>query len=106
MLMVYLFDDDGKMLVLWTGDDGKNAIDLCDTNGRFVRSFGKGLLKNSAGIATDNQHRIFVLGSTGVQVFSEEGNQLSRHASFARKRIFTSEHGVPQEKRAYTHAWR
>ena len=91
------------MLVLWTGDDGKNAIDLYDINGQFIRRFGKGIMKISAGIAADNELRILVLDSSGVHAFSEEGNQLSTFQFKKKKRIFTSHHSVPPEKRAFIH---
>ena len=68
--------DNGEMLVLWTAGSGKDVIDLYENNGRFVRSFGRGILHKSSGIAADNERRVLVVDYSSVHVFTEEGNHL------------------------------
>ena len=68
--------DNGKMLVLWTAGHGKDVIDLYETGGRFVRSFGRGILNKPSGIAAGNERRVLVVDYSCVHVFSEEGNHL------------------------------
>ena len=71
-----------KVLALGSSElsSSRKHVDVYKACGRFVRSFGKGILKNASDITATNDGRVMVVdGDYGslLQVFSEEGYHLS-----------------------------
>ena len=68
-----------KVLVLRrTGD--RHVVDVYEHGGRFVCSFGEGILKDAGDITTANEDRVMIVdrGDFCVHVFTEEGKHLSQ----------------------------
>lgn len=74
-------NDRNKVLVLGrihSGKYGKYAVDVYQTDGRFVRSFGEGIFKSAKAITAATDGRVMIVESSpqGVHIFSEQGNHL------------------------------
>ena len=74
--------DSGKVLVL-KGDRSKEywIVDVCETNGHFVCSFGQQILSYPCDITTVSDGRVMVVGGRGtavVHIFSEQGDHLNK----------------------------
>ena len=74
--------DSGKVMVL-KGDRRKECyvVDVYETDGRFVSSFGEQNLKRPQDILTGSDGRVMVMDQTPsycVHIFSESGNHLSK----------------------------
>ena len=56
-----------------------DQVDVYDTNGQFVCSFGEGQLKDAQDITTANDGRVLVVdrGDSCVHIFSEDGDHLN-----------------------------
>ncbi|XP_078378084.1 uncharacterized protein LOC144661258 [Oculina patagonica] len=80
--------DSGKVLVLRYDD----VVDVHETDGQFVRSFGEGILKGAWDITAANDGRVMVLDRRDdcVHIFSEHGDHLNKfklQGSYWRPRI-------------------
>ena len=64
---------DSKVLVL-----SRSSVDVYDTDGLFVRSFGEGTLKKAYDITAANDGRVMVVdwGDSCVHIFSEDGQAI------------------------------
>ena len=74
--------DSGKVLVL-KGDRGKEygIVDVYETNGQLVCSFGQQILSYPCDITTVSDGRVMVVGGWGprvVHIFSEQGDHLNK----------------------------
>ena len=69
--------DHHQVFVLVEHDNGCQ-VEVYDTDGGFVRSFGRGILVKSRDITAANNDRVMVLDSSTrcVQVFSAQGDHL------------------------------
>ena len=68
-----------KVLVLRrTGD--KHVVDVYEHDGRYVCSFGEGILKDAGDITAAKEDRVMIVdrGNSCVHVFTEEGKHLSK----------------------------
>ncbi len=66
--------DSGKVLV-----SNKNVVDVYETDGQFVREFGKGILKNVQDITAANDGHVVVVDRyDNVHIFSEHGDHLNK----------------------------
>ena len=67
------------MLLRETGGR-KDVIDVYEHDGRYVRSFGEGILKNAHDITADNEGHVMVvvIGDNCVHVFKEDTTQLNK----------------------------
>ena len=73
--------DGGKvLLVLRRGWGGKDTVNEYETDGQFVRSFGKGILKDAWDITAANDGRVMVVDNydSCVHIFSEDGDHLNK----------------------------
>ncbi len=98
--------DSGKVLVLRSDD----VVDVYETDGQFVHSFGKDILKGACNITAANDGRVMVVGYKDhcVHIISEQGDRLIKfelqgHYSCPRIAFHrTSEHvvvaGLEQDK--------
>ena len=66
--------DSDKVLVLQCGEE----VDVYDTDGQLVRSFGAGILKSASDITAANDGRVMVVDNSCVHIFSEDGVHLSQ----------------------------
>ena len=74
-------NDRNKLMVLGrlhSGKYGKYVVDVYETDGRFVRSFGEGIFKSASAITTATDGRVMIVSGPTVHVLSEEGDQLFR----------------------------
>ena len=71
--------DSGKVLLLSGWCD---VLSVYNTDGEFVREFGKDILKDARDITAANDGRVMVLdwgwGEYGVHIFNEHGDHLSK----------------------------
>ena len=68
-----------KVLV-WTRTGDKQVVDVYEHDGRFVCSFGEGILKDAGDITAAFEDRVMIVdrGDSCVHVFTEEGKHLSK----------------------------
>lgn len=71
--------DTGKVLTV-VQRRGLEEVEEYDVNGKFVRSFGKGILKNACDVtvATDGRVMVMERGDSCVHIFSEHGDHLNK----------------------------
>ncbi len=66
--------DSGKVLV-----SNKDVVDVYETDGQFVREFGKGILKDTQDITAANDSRVMVVDTDCcVHIFNEHGFHLNK----------------------------
>ena len=71
--------DRNKVMVLGrlhSGKYGKYVVDVYETDGRFVRSFGEGIFKSASAITAASEGRVMIVSGPTIHVLSEEGEQL------------------------------
>ena len=70
--------DSNRVLVLRNAIGGKHEVDMHESDGRFVRTFGEGVLKYATDITAANDGRAMVgdRADSYVHVFSKEGEHL------------------------------
>ena len=77
--------DSGKVLVLRS----VNAVDVYETDGRFLRTFGEETFKHAFNMTTANDGRVMVVDKDDsfVHIFSEDGNHLNKFKRHGRHRF-------------------
>ena len=74
--------DSGKVMVLKRNErEEYGIVDVYETNGQFVCSFGKQILRSPCDITTVSDGRVMVVDQwapTRVHIFSEEGDHLNK----------------------------
>ena len=77
-----LVSDSGKVMVLKHNYREKNGIvDVYETNGQFVYSFGEQILRSPSDFTTVSDGRVMVVQRgilSGVHIFSEQGDYLNK----------------------------
>ena len=82
--MGYTFDrcelsvsDSGTVMVLKNNWRGTNIVDVYETDGQFVCSFGEQILTSPIDIASVSDGRVMVVHVSRVDIFSEQGDHLN-----------------------------